>query len=223
MKLSEQIIKIRMDNNLTQEQFAEDLFVTRQAVSKWERGISIPDIETLKRISIMYKVSLNVLLGLIENNKSEEKKPLAYKSLKVLYSSIKILVPCFFLFIVLIIATFTNRQIIMLRFYLLLAIVGVIISIVVIVVNLKKPKLLVEYNDYGLFINYPKKVFIKYEDIVEIKFWHSKAAREILASYGTLTIITKEKTINIHSVDKANEVENEIILLKEKNTFSEIK
>ena len=89
MKLSEQIIKIRTDNNLTQEEFANALFVTRQAVSKWERGKSVPDIETLKQISIKFNVSLNVLLEIVEYDKSTEKKILGKKSYKniVLYSS----------------------------------------------------------------------------------------------------------------------------------------
>ena len=44
MKLSEQIKKYRKENNLTQEQFASKLFVSKQAVSKWETDRSYPDI-----------------------------------------------------------------------------------------------------------------------------------------------------------------------------------
>lgn len=40
MEFCEKIKKIRTDNNLTQEQFAEKLFVSRTAVSKWESGVS---------------------------------------------------------------------------------------------------------------------------------------------------------------------------------------
>ena len=39
MNLSEKIVKIRKDNNLTQEEMAKRLFVTRQAISKWELAI----------------------------------------------------------------------------------------------------------------------------------------------------------------------------------------
>lgn len=40
MDLSEKIVKLRKNNNLTQEQLAEQLNVSRQSVSKWESGVS---------------------------------------------------------------------------------------------------------------------------------------------------------------------------------------
>ncbi len=54
---------IRVKNNLTQDEMAEKLSVTRQAVSRWENGDSTPNIETLKQISITFDVSINTLLG----------------------------------------------------------------------------------------------------------------------------------------------------------------
>lgn len=54
---------IRVKNNLTQDEMAERLSVTRQAVSRWENGDSTPNIETLKQISIAFDVSINTLLG----------------------------------------------------------------------------------------------------------------------------------------------------------------
>ncbi len=54
---------IRIKNNLTQDEIAEKLFVTRQAVSRWENGDSTPNIETLKQISTAFDVSINTLLG----------------------------------------------------------------------------------------------------------------------------------------------------------------
>lgn len=54
---------LRVKNNLTQDEMAEKLSVTRQAVSRWENGDSIPNIETLKQISITFNVSINTLLG----------------------------------------------------------------------------------------------------------------------------------------------------------------
>ncbi|WP_442876638.1 helix-turn-helix transcriptional regulator [Eisenbergiella porci] len=41
MDLSEKIVKLRKNNNLTQEQLAEQLNVSRQSVSKWESGVSL--------------------------------------------------------------------------------------------------------------------------------------------------------------------------------------
>lgn len=54
---------IRIKNNLTQDEIAEKLSVTRQAVSRWENGDSTPNIETLKQISTAFDVSINTLLG----------------------------------------------------------------------------------------------------------------------------------------------------------------
>lgn len=53
----------RTKKGLTQEQLAEQVFVTRQAVSRWERGETSPNPETLKLLSKIYDVSINTLLG----------------------------------------------------------------------------------------------------------------------------------------------------------------
>ncbi len=55
--------KIREDNDLTQEQFAQRVLVTRQAVSRWEMGETQPNNETLKILSREFNVSINTLLG----------------------------------------------------------------------------------------------------------------------------------------------------------------
>ena len=63
METKDIIIKLRNDNNYSQEQLAEKVFVTRQAVSRWENGETIPNIETLKLLSKLFDVSINTLLG----------------------------------------------------------------------------------------------------------------------------------------------------------------
>ena len=63
MNTSEMLKKIRIKNELTQDEMAEKLFVTRQAVSRWENGETVPNIETLKIISTTFNVSINTLLG----------------------------------------------------------------------------------------------------------------------------------------------------------------
>lgn len=62
MELGKNIMKIRKDNNLTQDEFAEKYFVTRQTISNWEIGKSYPDLETLVKISNDFKISLDILL-----------------------------------------------------------------------------------------------------------------------------------------------------------------
>ena len=54
---------IREKHNLTQDQMAERVHVTRQAVSRWETGETQPNTETLKLLSREYSVSINTLLG----------------------------------------------------------------------------------------------------------------------------------------------------------------
>lgn len=63
MNTKDVLKNIRIKNNLTQDEMAEKLSVTRQAVSRWETGDSTPNIETLRQISIAFDISINTLLG----------------------------------------------------------------------------------------------------------------------------------------------------------------
>lgn len=63
MQTKEILLKLRNENNLSQEELAEKVFVTRQAVSRWENGDTVPNTETLKLLSKLYDVSINTLLG----------------------------------------------------------------------------------------------------------------------------------------------------------------
>lgn len=62
------IKEIRKNNNLTQKELADKLFVTYQAVSKWENNKSIPDIAILKKISELYNIDLNNLTNTKKRN-----------------------------------------------------------------------------------------------------------------------------------------------------------
>ncbi|MBQ4116616.1 MAG: helix-turn-helix transcriptional regulator, partial [Clostridia bacterium] len=61
--LGENIKKLRLAKELTQENLAEFLGVTSQSVSNWERGESYPDITTLPSIALFFDVSVDELLG----------------------------------------------------------------------------------------------------------------------------------------------------------------
>ncbi len=63
MAVYEILKTLREQHNLTQEQLAEQVLVTRQAVSRWETGETQPNTETLKLLSREYDVSINTLLG----------------------------------------------------------------------------------------------------------------------------------------------------------------
>lgn len=63
METKDIIYELRKKKGLSQEELAEKIFVTRQAVSRWENGETIPNTETLKLLSQLFDVSINTLLG----------------------------------------------------------------------------------------------------------------------------------------------------------------
>ena len=63
MKTKDILYELRTKNGLSQEALADKLYVTRQAVSRWENGETVPNTETLKLLSKMFDVSINTLLG----------------------------------------------------------------------------------------------------------------------------------------------------------------
>ena len=63
METKDIIFELRTKKGLSQEELAEKVFVTRQAVSRWENGETIPNIDTLKLLSQLFGVSINTLLG----------------------------------------------------------------------------------------------------------------------------------------------------------------
>jgi len=67
-KYADRLVELRKKNGLSQDELAEKLNVSRQAVSNWERGESLPDTENLIALSKIYGVSIDELLGLNEND-----------------------------------------------------------------------------------------------------------------------------------------------------------
>ncbi|MGN0546813.1 MAG: helix-turn-helix domain-containing protein [Acutalibacteraceae bacterium] len=61
--LNENLKKLRKQSGLTQEAFAIRLNVVRQTVSKWEKGLSVPDAQTLQRIAEEFEIPVQELLG----------------------------------------------------------------------------------------------------------------------------------------------------------------
>ena len=78
MNLNEKIYKLRKDSGLTREEFAEKFNVSRQAVSKWENGDSMPDIDNIIKIAKFFNVTIDYLLldsnaRMIEENEAIKK------------------------------------------------------------------------------------------------------------------------------------------------------
>ena len=63
MSTKDVIYELRVKKGLSQDELAEKVFVTRQAVSRWETGETVPNTETLKLLSKLFDVSINTLLG----------------------------------------------------------------------------------------------------------------------------------------------------------------
>ncbi len=63
MTLGQRLQKARKESGLSQEELAEQLGVSRQAVSKWENDSGYPEMEKMIRLSQIYQVSLDYLVG----------------------------------------------------------------------------------------------------------------------------------------------------------------
>ena len=84
MSLGSSLYKARKNNGLSQEFVAEKLGVSRQTISKWETDETVPDIYQAKRLSVLYRISLDELIDfdielkeierIIENTSEETQK-----------------------------------------------------------------------------------------------------------------------------------------------------
>jgi len=63
MTIAEKIKQLRKDNNMTQEDLAEKLNVSRQTISKWETNITIPDADNIVAISKLFNITTDELLN----------------------------------------------------------------------------------------------------------------------------------------------------------------
>ena len=73
-KVGQFIKKIRKDNNLTQQELADKYGVTYQAVSKWERGINLPEVSLIRQISKDFNISIDDILDGELSTKNEKSK-----------------------------------------------------------------------------------------------------------------------------------------------------
>ena len=71
LSLAQNICRLRKQNGLTQERLAEALGVTFAAVSKWERGVTLPDIQLLPELSILLGASIDALFSMTDDKRME--------------------------------------------------------------------------------------------------------------------------------------------------------
>lgn len=106
MKLSEYIKKYRKENNLTQLEFAEKLFVSKQAVSKWENDKGLPDISLFPALADLLGVSVDELMGKEVKKAEEIKDEFIYK--KKIKKLMRILIISIFSFAIIIAVVLLN-------------------------------------------------------------------------------------------------------------------
>ena len=63
MMFKDKLKELRKHRNLTQEELAKELFVTRSAVAKWEQGRGLPEEETLHRLCVLFQITENELMA----------------------------------------------------------------------------------------------------------------------------------------------------------------
>ena len=63
METKDMLLQLRTQKGWSQDMLAEKVHVTRQAVSRWENGDTVPNTETLKLLSALFDVSINTILG----------------------------------------------------------------------------------------------------------------------------------------------------------------
>ena len=78
MTFAEKLKSLRKQASMSQEQLAEKLGVSRQAVTKWETDTGIPDIENIKSISSLFDISIDELLS--NENASQKKSDYLFES-----------------------------------------------------------------------------------------------------------------------------------------------
>ena len=77
MALSDNIRKLREENGMTQQQMAEQLYVSRQTVCRWENGSRTPDLDMAERIAEIFHVSVDELIS------AEEKQGISFENISL--------------------------------------------------------------------------------------------------------------------------------------------
>lgn len=84
MNFGERLYKLRSEKNISQEELAELLDVSRQSISKWENDKAYPEMTRLLFMSDYFDVSLDYLMRGVEDKESEKEATLTYKSKNLL-------------------------------------------------------------------------------------------------------------------------------------------
>lgn len=159
MNLGEYIKNYRKEHNLTQTEFAEKLFVTKQTISKWETGKGLPDISLYKTLSSILNVSVDELLC------NEKENPIILKNDLVKKKNKK---PKKILIISLVVATFN------------IALIIFIIALISISPNAIRKNNHIKETESFLDVDLPRIIDYEYVDLYEwIEFSNTQYPQDL--------------------------------------------
>lgn len=152
MTISDKIKEIRRNNNLTQDEFADKLMISRQTVSKWENNQASPDLENIRIICEIFHVTPNDLFEIYDDENSKNKRDLQQniKKIKGLFISLGIAFLALTGLFIWLFVNPSNKEIIVLERYSFIGIfcifVGIIIVILLILIGFSLRKLAKQKN-----------------------------------------------------------------------------
>ena len=110
LEFGEKVKQVREERGMTQQSLAEKLYVTRQAVSRWECGARYPDLLTAKKISAILEVSLDELLSGEELIYKMEKEPVLAQPIEICKRHCMRLHPLYTFYYVLLVSILISDQ-----------------------------------------------------------------------------------------------------------------
>ena len=217
MNLAEKIIKIRQENNLTQDEMAQKLFVTRQAISKYERGISYPSLDVIYLISKEFKISLNELLDISEKKTNKDYKPIGFKhyGFIIIYLILALFVTGVIIGFNLLIDFDTTKTWEIIFYNILLGCIDFMVIFQLVLTIFPISKILIEYNDFGLKI----KTFIGTKEIPFLKITNVEIKTHGNWNAGRLIVRTFDKNYTIYPIKDLNQVKTIIDEIKILNKY----
>ena len=171
MKISERIRKYREENHITQQELADKLYVSKQAISKWENDKSLPDVSLYPTVTSLLNITVDELMG----NDANKNKLILSKKVIIICSIIVCLILVFIIIMVTNPSKITEEKI--------------IINETENALDIELPKIetydIIEYNDWLSFNNYmyPHKMyyFVFKDEIIEVDdTWFEELPQEII-------------------------------------------
>ena len=217
MNLAEKIIKIRQENNLTQDEMAQKLFLTRQAISKYERGISYPSLDVIYLISKEFKISMNELLDVSDKKINNDYKPLGFKhyGFIIIYLILALFVTGVIIGFNLLIDFDTTKTWEIIFYNILLGCIDFMVIFQLVFTIFPISKILIEYNDFGLKI----KTFTGTKEIPFSKITNIEIKTHGDWNAGRLIVRTFNKNYTIYPIKDLNQVKTIIDEIKILNKY----